>query len=60
VFAADTGGAIKNDHVDIFTGVSSQSFAPQVFASSPNVKFDAFVVDEPNALAEMRRLHLRS
>jgi len=59
VFAADTGGAIKNDHIDVFTGITSRNFAPQVLTSSPSGKFDASAVDLPPVAAALRALHLR-
>ena len=43
-FAADTGGAIKNNHIDVFTGTLDHS--PFSFIKSvPSGLFDAFLID---------------
>jgi 3D (Asp-Asp-Asp) domain-containing protein len=44
--AVDTGGAIKQNHIDVFTGLSSQPFATNVIKSRASGTFDAYVVTD--------------
>ncbi|MBC7427371.1 MAG: hypothetical protein H7336_02085 [Bacteriovorax sp.] len=56
-FAADKGGAIKTNHVDVYIGVSkSAPFFPWV-ASNESKTFDAFVVKDAKIIQELLELH---
>ena len=55
-FAADTGGAIKNTHIDVFTGTQNPS--PFSFVKSePSGTFDAFVIKVPEIKERLLQDH---
>jgi 3D (Asp-Asp-Asp) domain-containing protein len=57
-FAADTGGAIRGNHIDVFTGTVARS--PLAFVRSrPAAVFDAFVVRDPALIERFDLLHTR-
>jgi len=56
-FAADTGGAIKLNHIDIFGGISDANPFPNFVHSTPTPTFDAFVINDPQIKATLKRLH---
>jgi 3D (Asp-Asp-Asp) domain-containing protein len=56
-FAADTGGAIKRNHIDIFGGVSDANPFPNFVHSTPTPTFDAFVINDPQIKATLKRMH---
>ncbi len=45
-FAGDTGSAIKGNHIDIFTGITSENLFPEVIRSNPSEIFDAYIVSD--------------
>ena len=56
-FAADTGGAIKGTHIDVFQGfLSSRPFAPFI-ASKPTRSFTAHIVRDPAIIQSLRAAH---
>lgn len=56
-FAADKGGAIKKNHVDVYIGVSkSAPFFPWV-TSNESKTFEAFVVRDAKIIQELLELH---
>ena len=59
LFAADTGSAIKDNHIDVFTGSYEGSFAPSVIKSRPNGTFEAYIVTDQNAIDYLKQMHLR-
>lgn len=59
VFAADTGGAIKNNHIDVFVGTYDKDFAPSVIKSVPSGTFDAYLVTDSVPINYLKQLHLR-
>jgi 3D (Asp-Asp-Asp) domain-containing protein len=55
-YAADTGGSIDGNHVDIFLGYSAWN--PFSFVKShPGATFDAYLVEEPLVLEAMAAAH---
>jgi|GEM_PF-5861835 len=48
-FAGDTGGAIRDDHVDYFIGTSEASGLPDFVKSHPTPTFRAYLVDGTTA-----------
>jgi 3D (Asp-Asp-Asp) domain-containing protein len=48
-FAADTGGMIKQNHVDVFTGIVPRDHNPfkNFVTSNPAKTFDAFLINDP-------------
>lgn len=56
-FAGDKGGAIKGSHVDVYIGNStSASFFPWI-GSSQSKTFEAYVVKDPQIIADLLSLH---
>lgn len=43
-FAGDTGGAIKLNHIDVFTGIYSGNPFSEIIKSNKNKTFEAFIV----------------
>jgi 3D (Asp-Asp-Asp) domain-containing protein len=60
VLAADKGGAIKGNHIDVFTGRDGEPFAPDVVTSSPKQQFVAYEVTDPAIIASLAKLHVRN
>lgn len=57
-FAADKGGAIKGNHVDVYIGTSkSAAFFPWI-KSSAEKTFSAFIIDNDSIISELSSLHL--
>ncbi|HSS21517.1 MAG TPA: 3D domain-containing protein [Pyrinomonadaceae bacterium] len=56
-FAADTGGAIQQDHIDIFGGISDANPFPNFVHSTPTPTFEAFLVNDPQIVATLKSLH---
>jgi 3D (Asp-Asp-Asp) domain-containing protein len=59
LFAADTGGAIKGNHIDFFLGISTVNPAPRLIRSSATATFAAYVVEDPDVQEALYALHLR-
>jgi 3D (Asp-Asp-Asp) domain-containing protein len=56
-FAADRGGAIKNNHIDVFIGTHTDSpFFPWI-KSRKEGTFTAFVVTDKTIISELTNLH---
>ena len=58
-FAADTGGMIKDNHIDVFTGTTSVANNPfkNFVKSSPQKTFEAFLIDDPSITAALKKMH---
>lgn len=57
-FAADVGGNIKGNHIDIFQGnLRNRPFAPFIRSKS-TAEFEAYVVTDPAVIAALRAEHL--
>ena len=58
-FAADTGGMIKDNHIDVFTGTLDTAHNPfkNFVKSSPNKTFDAFLIDDPAITTALKKMH---
>lgn len=57
-FAGDTGGAIKGNHIDVFTGIDD-SHPFDFVQSSPNHDFEAMIVDDEGLRNYFLALHVR-
>lgn len=57
-FAGDTGGAIKNKHIDVFTG-NNKNPNLDFIKSTSSGRFDAEIVNDPELMAKMEELHRR-
>lgn len=56
-FAADKGGAIKGNHVDVYIGVSEKaSFFPWI-SSTESKTFNAYVISDPKIISDLLELH---
>jgi 3D (Asp-Asp-Asp) domain-containing protein len=56
-FAADTGGAIRQTHIDVFCGVATSNCFPGFVHSDAKKTFDAFVVKDADTAAFLSGLH---
>jgi 3D (Asp-Asp-Asp) domain-containing protein len=58
-FAADTGGMIKDNHIDVFTGIVTPANNPfsSFVRSSATKTFEAFLVSDPNVTAALKKMH---
>lgn len=58
-FAADTGGMIKQNHIDVFTGIVSSDHNPfkNFVKSDPAKTFDAFLINDPAIIAALKKMH---
>lgn len=55
-YAADTGGAIEGNHIDVFVGFATTN--PFFFVKSrPEAAFDAFVVEDPSVEQTLADAH---
>lgn len=55
-FAADVGGAIKNNHIDVFIGVANKNPFPFV-KSNKSGTFDALIVNDSSITNELKNAH---
>ena len=58
-FAADTGGMIKDNHIDVFTGTvkPSKNPFPNFVKSNPGNVFDAFLINDVTITAALKKMH---
>jgi 3D (Asp-Asp-Asp) domain-containing protein len=56
-FAADTGGAIKHSHIDVFCGVSSENPFKDFVTSKPAGTFEAFQIKDDTISSSLAALH---
>ena len=59
-FAADTGGLIKDNHIDVFTGTVTPAQNPftNFVKSSPLKTFDAFLISDPVITEALKKMHI--
>lgn len=58
-FVADRGGAIKDNHIDVFTGILRYSKYFNWLKSNDQETFEAFVVKDAEIINQLTKLHLR-
>lgn len=56
-FAADTGGAIKDQHIDIFSGISTSNPFPLIVKSTESAKFDAYLIQQADIIERLKNIH---
>lgn len=56
-FAGDTGGAIKKNHIDVFTGIYPGNPFPDVIQSNENKLFEAVIVTDADIVNALESLH---
>lgn len=59
VMVVDTGGGIRGNHIDFFTGTSVTNPAPTLFQSTDKAPFEAQLVSDPSVIAKLKTAHLR-
>ena len=55
-FAADVGGLIKDNHIDVYLGPSQENPFAWV-TSNPQTGFEGWIVEQSQISAELKRLH---
>jgi len=55
-YAADSGGAVKDNHIDVFCGLSDKPFADFI-TSNPECPFNAFLIEDHEIAAKLATLH---
>jgi len=58
-YAADTGGAIKNTHIDVFGGISAKNPFPNFIKSSATKTFEAILIENNEISKVLEKLHTR-
>ena len=58
LFSADTGGAIKGNHIDFFTGTSTKNPFPSLITSTPTRTFEAHLISDTVTVRRLRDEHL--
>lgn len=58
-FAGDTGTAIKNNHIDIFTGIFAENPFTEVIQSNAQKTFDGYIITDKNIINALTQLHLK-
>jgi 3D (Asp-Asp-Asp) domain-containing protein len=58
-YAGDTGGAIKDTHIDVFGGMSSCNPFPNFVRNSKSYPFDAYFIENERISLSLDKLHGR-
>lgn len=56
-FAADTGGAIKQNHIDFFVGTTKTNPFPTIILSKPSPTLQGFIINDEAIRSALERLH---
>jgi 3D (Asp-Asp-Asp) domain-containing protein len=56
-FAADRGGGIKGQHIDVFCGTTAQNCLPSIVRSDPNALVKAQIIEDASVAAKLSALH---
>lgn len=56
-FAGDTGSAIHDNHIDIFTGTCEKNPFPTVIKPNETGIFDVYIITETQTIVAMKKLH---
>jgi 3D (Asp-Asp-Asp) domain-containing protein len=56
-FAADTGGLIKRNHVDVFSGTQMANPFPNFIKSNERGTFEAYIIDDPYVQEILKKAH---
>jgi len=57
-FAADSGGAIKGSHIDVFCGAGASNCLPAIASGSDAHPFTAYLIQDSAIATALRALHL--
>lgn len=58
-FAGDVGGAIRKNHIDVFTGIFEGNPFPGVVTSASSKTFEAFLVSDRRIIGLLTAAHLK-
>ncbi len=58
-FAGDTGGAISENHIDIFTGICLENPFPEIITSDSSKTFEAFLIQDINCITYLKALQTK-
>ena len=58
-FAGDTGGAIKQNHIDVFTGVYEGNPFKDIVYSNPKNTFEAYIVTDSTVINTLTKIHVK-
>ncbi|WP_448562387.1 3D domain-containing protein [Trichothermofontia sp.] len=58
-FAADTGGAVRGNHIDVFVGNAEQNPFPFI-KSTPSATFRAYIIQDERIAQILTALHRRT
>jgi len=56
-FAGDTGSEIKDNHIDVFTGLFEGNPFPEVITSSEGKTITAYIIKDPAIISTLTSLH---
>jgi 3D (Asp-Asp-Asp) domain-containing protein len=56
-YAADTGGAIKINHIDVFGGINNKNPFPNFVKSKETGTFEAFVITNSQIVEKLKKMH---
>jgi 3D (Asp-Asp-Asp) domain-containing protein len=56
-FAADNGGAIHNNHIDVFVGVSDAACFKRFVKSRPSDTFESYIINDQDIHRQLERSH---
>jgi 3D (Asp-Asp-Asp) domain-containing protein len=56
-FAGDTGGGIKKNHIDVFTGVDKSNPFAEVIKSDPAKTFEAYIIKDTATVSALTKVH---
>lgn len=58
-FAGDTGGAIKQNHIDVFTGIYEENPFKEIIYSNSKYTFEAYIVTDSTVIDKLTKLHVK-
>lgn len=56
-YAGDTGGAIKQQHIDVFSGFYQKNPFPEIVKSSEDQTFEAYIIENADVKTVLDSLH---
>ena len=58
-FAGDTGGTIKQLHIDVFTGIFEGNPFPGIVKSTASKTVDAYIISDVSVISALKKLHVK-
>jgi len=56
-FAGDNGGAIKQNHIDVFTGTNKENPFPDFVLSNDKKTFTAYIIEDSVVVDQLKTMH---